>query len=55
MSHEMEKRGTGGVVREVGEARAEELVEKKAVEEMADVGTPVREELHEVRKHDLPE
>lgn len=55
MSNEGWKRGTGGVVREVGEPRAEELVEKKAVEEMADVGTPVREVLHEVRKHDLPE
>ena len=42
-------------MREVGEARAEELVEKEAVEKMADVGAPMREELDEVGKHDLPE
>lgn len=40
-------------MREEGEPRAEELVEEEAVEEMADVGAPVREELHEVREDDL--
>ena len=44
---------TRGVARQEGLARSEEFVDKQAMEHVANVGIPVREEESEVGEDDL--